>query len=105
MPEACACAAATCAALIFGAGVALVGQMYHLPADWPAGSLLVGCGALAVAALLRSDGALLTAFACMGAWFAGLTTDGAGVICWRIPACCPKPMKTRSTLAISLACV
>jgi uncharacterized membrane protein len=72
-------AAATCAALIFGAGVALVGQMYHLPADWPAGSLLVGCGALAVAALLRSDGALLTAFACMGAWFAGLTTDGAGV--------------------------
>ena len=29
-------AAVTCGVLIFGAGLALVGQMYHLPADWPA---------------------------------------------------------------------
>ncbi len=61
-------AAATCAALVFGAGVALVGQMYHLPADWPAGALLVGIGALAVAALMRSDGALIIALASGAAW-------------------------------------
>jgi uncharacterized membrane protein len=77
--ERAADAAATCAALIFGAGVALVGQMYHLPADWPAGALLVGCGALAVAVLLRSDGALLVAFACIAGWLTGLTMDGTGV--------------------------
>jgi uncharacterized membrane protein len=61
-------AAATCAALLFGAGVALVGQMYHLPADWPAGALMVGIGALAVAALMRSDGALIIALASGAAW-------------------------------------
>lgn len=64
-------AAATAATLMFGAGVALVGQMYHLPADWPAGALLVGTGAFAVAALMRSDGALLVAFACLAAWLVG----------------------------------
>ena len=65
-------AAATCATLIFGAGVALVGQMYHLPADWPAGAVLVGIGAFTVAALLRSDGALIVAFACAVAWLFGV---------------------------------
>ena len=65
-------AAATTATLIFGAGVALVGQMYHLPADWPVGSALVGIGALAVATLMRSDGALIIAFACMIAWLFGV---------------------------------
>ncbi|MCU0886091.1 MAG: DUF2157 domain-containing protein [Beijerinckiaceae bacterium] len=65
-------AASTTATLIFGAGVALVGQMYHLPADWPAGTALVGIGALVVAALMRSDGALLIAFACMIAWLFGV---------------------------------
>ncbi len=65
-------AASTCTALIFGAGVALVGQMYHLPADWPAGTVLVGIGAFVVAALLRSDGALIVAFACAMAWLFGV---------------------------------
>lgn len=69
-------AAATAATLIFGAGVALVGQMYHLPADWPAGALLVGVGAFAVAALMRSDGALLVAFACLAAWLVGRHGSG-----------------------------
>lgn len=71
-------AAATCGTLIFGAGVALVGQMYHLPADWPAGALLVGSGALVVAALLRSDGALIIAFVGAASWLFGLALDGTG---------------------------
>ncbi len=76
-------AAATTATLIFGAGVALVGQMYHLPADWPAGAALVGIGALAVALLMRSDGALIIAFACMIAWLFGVHDDRAtGVNVW-----------------------
>ncbi len=76
-------AAATTATLIFGAGVALVGQMYHLPADWPAGAALIGIGALAVALLMRSDGALIIAFACMIAWLFGVHDDRApGVNVW-----------------------
>ncbi len=61
-------AAATCAALIFLAGVALVGQMYHLPADWAAGAITVWLGAFIVAVLMRSDGALVVAFAACLAW-------------------------------------
>ncbi len=76
-------AAATCGTLVFGAGVALVGQMYHLPADWPAGALLVGIGALAAAALLRSDGALITALACGVAWMIGVAEAHAGATNWR----------------------
>jgi uncharacterized membrane protein len=71
-------AASTAATLIFGAGVALVGQMYHLPADWPAGALLVGLGALFVAALMRSDGALLVAFIAAGAWLYGVFQESGG---------------------------
>jgi hypothetical protein len=51
--------------------------MYHLPADWPAGTALVGLGALAVAALMRSDGALIIAFACMIAWLFGVHDERA----------------------------
>jgi uncharacterized membrane protein len=72
--------AATFGALVFGAGVALVGQMYHLPADWPSGSALVAVGALVIAALLRSDGALIVALAAACAWLAGVAVplDGRG---------------------------
>jgi uncharacterized membrane protein len=75
-------AAATTATLIFGAGVALVGQMYHLPADWPAGMALVGVGALAVSLLMRSDGALIIAFACMAAWLFGTHSERMPMINW-----------------------
>ncbi len=83
-------AAATCATLIFGCGVALVGQMYHLPADWPAGAVLVGIGAFAVAALLRSDGALIIAFACAAAWLFGVFDErGHGASWWYLPLYLP----------------
>lgn len=71
-------AAATAATLIFGAGVALVGQMYHLPADWPAGAVLVGIGALAVAFLLRSDGALVIAAVAAASWLLGRYAEAPG---------------------------
>jgi len=64
-------AAVTCGVLIFGAGLALVGQMYHLPADWPGGAVLVALGALAAAFLMRSNGALAIAFVAICAWSFG----------------------------------
>jgi uncharacterized membrane protein len=69
-------AAATFAALCFGAGVALVGQMYHLPADWLAGTLTVTLGALLVALLTRSDGAFIVALIGVCVWGAGVTVEG-----------------------------
>ena len=58
-------AAITLATLCFGAGVALVGQMYHLPADWPAGALLIAIGGLVAAALTAKNGPLVIAFVAM----------------------------------------
>lgn len=64
-------AAVTFAALCFGAGVSLVGQMYHLPGDWPAGAMLVAIGAVIAAALTGKSGPLVIAFAAMTAWSFG----------------------------------
>ena len=64
-------AAVTFATLCFGAGVALVGQMYHLPGDWPAGAMLVAIGAVIAAALTGQSGPLVIAFAAMTAWSFG----------------------------------
>lgn len=71
-------AAATCGVLIFAAGVALVGQMYHLPTDWPGGALLIALGALAAAFLLRSDGALILAFVALTSWSVGRWLEQKG---------------------------
>ncbi|HEY5794685.1 MAG TPA: DUF2157 domain-containing protein [Bosea sp. (in: a-proteobacteria)] len=73
-------AAATCGVLVFGAGIALIGQMYHLPADWPAGALLVALGAITVAFLLRSNGALAIAFVALCAWSVGRWQESQGAI-------------------------
>lgn len=68
-------AAVTFATLCFGAGVALVGQMYHLPGDWPAGAVLVAIGAVSAAALTGKSGPLVIAFAAMTAWSCGRFDD------------------------------
>jgi uncharacterized membrane protein len=68
-------AAVTFATLCFGAGVALVGQMYHLPGDWPAGAMLVAIGAVIAAALTGKSGPLVIAFAAMTAWSFGRFDD------------------------------
>lgn len=61
----------TFATLCFGAGIALVGQMYHLPADWPAGAMLVAIGGLVAAALTGKNGPLVIAFVAMTSWSCG----------------------------------
>ena len=68
-------AAATFGTLCFGAGVALVGQMYHLPGDWPAGAMLVAIGAVIAAVLTGKSGPLVIAFAAMTAWSFGRFDD------------------------------
>ena len=73
-------AAATCAVLIFAAGVALIGQMYHLPTDWPGGALLIALGALAVALLQRSDGALMAALLAIALWSGGRWAEAQGAL-------------------------
>ena len=73
-------AAATCGVLVFGAGIALIGEMYHLPADWPAGALLVGLGAIGVAFLLNSNGALVITFVALCAWSGGRWQESQGAI-------------------------
>jgi uncharacterized membrane protein len=67
MPNA-ADAPITFATLCFGAGVALVGQMYHLPADWPAGAMLVAIGALEAAAFTGKNGPLVIALVALTSW-------------------------------------
>ena len=64
-------AAITLATLCFGAGIALVGQMYHLPADWPAGAMLIAIGGLAAAAFTGKNGPLVIAFVAMTSWSCG----------------------------------
>ena len=73
-------AAVTFATLCFGAGVALVGQMYHLPGDWPAGAMLVAIGAVIAAALTGKSGPLVIGFAAMTAWSFGRFDDAE----WRV---------------------
>jgi uncharacterized membrane protein len=73
-------AASTGGVLIFAAGVALVGQMYHLPTDWAGGAMLIAIGALAVALLQRSNGALIVALAAISAWSGGRWEESDGAL-------------------------
>jgi len=61
---------ASIGSIIFGAGIALVGQMYHLGEDFAGGMLLWAAGALAAAALTNSRGALAVALAAGSVWSA-----------------------------------
>src|SRR5262245_9034473 len=60
--------------IIFGAAIALVGQMYHLGEDFAGGILLWASGALAAAALTGSHSALAVALAAGCAW-SGMSVD------------------------------
>jgi uncharacterized membrane protein len=61
---------ASIGAIIFGAGIALVGQMYHLGEDFAGGMLLWAGGALIAAALTGSRGALAVALTAGSIWSA-----------------------------------
>jgi len=56
------------ATLTFVGGMALVGQIFHLPADWTGGTLLVCFGALAAAWLAGSRASLLVAAVAAITW-------------------------------------
>jgi uncharacterized membrane protein len=55
-------------AIIFGAGISLVGQMYHLGGDFAGGMMLWAMGTLAAAALTGSRGALAVALVAATIW-------------------------------------
>jgi uncharacterized membrane protein len=59
---------ASVGAIIFGAGISLVGQMYHLGGDFAGGMMLWAMGALAAAALTGSRGALAVALVAGTIW-------------------------------------
>jgi uncharacterized membrane protein len=59
---------ASIGAIIFGAGIALVGQMYHLGEDFAGGMLLWSIGAFAAALLTGSRGALAVALVAACIW-------------------------------------
>lgn len=56
------------ATLVFVGGMALVGQIFHLPSDWPGGAFLVCLGALAAAWIAGSRVSLLVAVIAALTW-------------------------------------
>jgi uncharacterized membrane protein len=78
--------------IVFGAAIALVGQMYHLGEDFAGGLLLWAAGALAAAVLTGSRGALAVALAVACGWSSMRVFDTADVhlpflVFWLIAAC------------------
>src|SRR5712671_3862602 len=71
--------AASVGAIIFGAAIALVGQMYHLGDDFAAGMLLWAAGSLAAAALTGSRGALAVALTAGSLWSGSHVFEAADV--------------------------
>jgi uncharacterized membrane protein len=65
--------------IIFGAAIALVGQMYHLGDDFAGGLLLWAGGALAAAALTGSHSALAVALAAGCIW-SGMRVDETSAV-------------------------
>lgn len=62
--------------IIFGAAIALTGQMYHLGDDFSGGMMLWALGALIAAALTGSRGALAVALAAGSVWSGGRAFEG-----------------------------
>jgi uncharacterized membrane protein len=71
--------AAGVGSIVFGAAIALVGQMYHLGDDFAAGMLLWAAGALAAAALTGSRGALAVALVAGSIWTGERVFEAADV--------------------------
>jgi uncharacterized membrane protein len=87
-------------AIIFGAAIALVGQMYHLGDDFAAGILLWAAGALTAAALTGSRGALAVALVAGSIWTCSRATEGADphfqfVLFWLLSAGLPLAWDSR----------
>ena len=70
---------ATVGSIVFGASIALVGQMYHLAGDFAGGIMLWSAGALIAAILTGSRGALAVALAAGCVW-SGMRAEEAGAV-------------------------
>jgi uncharacterized membrane protein len=68
---------ATVGSIVFGASIALVGQMYHLAEDFAAGMMLWSAGSLLAAILTGSRGALAVALAA-GCFWSGMRVTELG---------------------------
>ena len=83
---------ATVGCIVFGASIALVGQMYHLAEDFAAGMMLWSAGSLIAALLTGSRGALAVALAAGCIWSGMRITEMAGtphlpfVVFWLVAA-------------------
>lgn len=64
------------ATLVFVGGMALVGQIFHLPEDWPGGAFLVCLGGLAAAWMTGSKASLIVAAAAAITWQVGRADFG-----------------------------
>lgn len=71
---------ASIGAIIFGAGIALVGQMYHLGEDFAGGMLLWSIGAFAAAMLTGSRGALAVGLLAACIWTCMRSYDAPDVV-------------------------
>ena len=69
----------TTGSVVFGAAIALTGQMYHLGGDFSDGMALWAIGALAAAALTGSRGALAVALTIGCVWHGSRVTEGTDV--------------------------
>ena len=92
---------ASIGAIIFGAGIALVGQMYHLGDDFAGGMLLWSIGAFATALLTGSRGALAVGLVAACIWSCMRIHDApdvlhlAFVMVWLIAAALALAWKSR----------
>ena len=68
---------ATVGSIVFGASIALVGQMYHLAEDFAGGLMLWSAGSLVAAILTGSRGALAVALAAGCVWSGVRVTEAA----------------------------
>lgn len=75
---------ATVGSIVFGASIALVGQMYHLAGDFAGGMMLWSAGSLLAAVLTGSRGALAVALAA-GCFWSGMRVEEAAADAPHVP--------------------
>lgn len=69
-------------AVLFGAAVMLVGQMYHINAGWPNGVLLWACGSFLAAAVVPSRACAVLAILLFSIWSGGISFSHEWVMHW-----------------------
>jgi len=91
---------------VFGAGIALIAQMYHMDAHPPDGLLAWALGALLAAVLVRSNAALGAAFVLLAAWTylergLGSGPHWAFLALWAVAACVTAWLRWRPGLHLA----